>query len=410
MTSADQRECGATPGITRHRGAGSLGQMGRHTFRRHNWRLLVVLLVALSAAAASWAVSWSAARRTVPPIATIHVTCQDRSTDAARLQQAIDSSPVGAAIEFQGGTCLLTRGLTLLGDRTYTGGSTTGTVLRQAGSADYVLASSAYADDATSTGDPLTIRDLTIACDGSGGTDGIILMNWQVDVEYVDVSGCGGSGIVDSNTNAAGHPIVNTSVNSRFDNNFITGSGGYGFEVRDTGNSVTDGFLDDNEIAFTRLDAIHLENAAGWDISGNHLYNVGENAISASRLFGTTISDNYVEDFAAGQRSGTWYGIFGTVQEGQGSTILGNKIFNDRGEQPGATHVYIGITQTNSGGTGQGHLAVTGNVVIGDQRSDIGIFLSGGQNKLDVATSGNQVSGVGATLVNGGHATVNGGS
>ena len=385
--------------------------MGRHTFRRHDWCLLVVLLVALSAAAASWwAVSLSAPqptpRGTVPPIATVHVTCQDRGTDATWLQNAIDSSPVGAAIEFQGGTCLLTRGLILLGDRTYTGGSTTGTVLKQAGGADYVLASSAYVHDATSTGAPLTIRDLTVACDGSGGTDGIILLNWQVDVEYVDVSGCGGSGIVDTNTNAAGRPIVNTSVNSRFDNNFITG-GGYGFEVRDTGNSVTDGFLNDNQIAYSRLDAIHLENAAGWDISGNHLYNVGENAISASRLFGTTISDNYVEDFAAGQQSGTWYGILGTVQDGPGSTILGNKIFNDRGEQPGAIHVYIGITQTNRG---TGHLSVTGNVVMGDRSSDIGIFLSGGQNKLDVATAGNQVSGVGAALANGGHATVSGGS
>ncbi len=193
MTHADQREGRARPGAARHRGAGgSVGQMqmGRHTVGRPYWRLLVVLLVVLSVAAASWAVSWSAARRAVPTIATIHVTCQDRSTDAARLQDAIDSSPVGAAIEFQGGTCLLTRGLTLLSDRTYTGGSTTGTVLRQAGSAGYVLASSAYADGATSTGDPLTIRDLTVACDGSGSTDGIIVMNWQVEVEYVDVSGC----------------------------------------------------------------------------------------------------------------------------------------------------------------------------------------------------------------------------
>jgi Tfp pilus assembly protein FimT len=381
--------------------------VGRHTFRRQNWRLLAVVLTILAVAAASWAVSWSAARRMVPPIATIHVTCQDRSTDAVRLQHAIDSSPEGAAIEFQGGTCLLTRGLTLLGDRTYTGGSTTGTVLRQAGRADYVLASSAYASNATTTGDPLAIRDLTVACDGSGGTDGIILMNWQADVEHVDVSGCGGSGIVDTNTNSAGRSIRNTSVNSRFDNNFITGSGRYGFEVRDTDNSVTDGFLDDNQIADSRLDAIHLENAAGWDISGNHLYNVGDNAISASRLFGTTISDNYIEDFAAGQRSGTWYGILGTVQDGHGSTIRGNKIFNHRDERPGTTRVYIGIPQANRG---TGHLSVTGNVIMGAQRSDIGIFLSGGPNNLDAATSGNQVSGVGTVRVNGGHATINAGS
>ena len=392
---------------SRRRAPGSVRQVGRHTFRRHHWRLLIVVLVTLSVAAASWAVSWSAARRMIPSVATVHVTCHNSGTDAARLQQAIDSSPVGAAIQFQGGTCLLTKGLTLLGNRTYIGGSTTGTVLRQAGLTDYVLASSAYVGNATSTGDPLAIRDLTVACDGSGGTDGIIMMNWQVDVEHVDVSDCGGSGIVDTNTNAADRPIANTSVNSRFDNNFITGSGRYGFEVRDTGNSVTDGFLDDNQIADSRLDAIHLENAAGWVISGNHLYSVGENAISANRLFGTTISDNYIEDFAAGQQSGTWYGISGTVQNGHGSTILGNKVFNRRNERPGATHVYIGIVQTNNG---TGHLAVTGNVIMGSQPSDIGIFLSGGQHQLYVAMSGNQVSGVGTALTHEGNATVNGGS
>jgi hypothetical protein len=381
--------------------------MRRHSFRRRGWRLLVVLLVAFSAAAASWAVSWSAARHAVQPAASVRVTCKDRSTDAAMLQRAINSSPAGAAIEFQGGTCLLTTGLTLLADRTYTGGNTTGTVLQQDGSASYMLASSAYVDNSASTGDPLSIRDLTVACDGAGSTDGIILLNWQADVENVDVSGCGGSGIVDTNTNASGGAITNTSVNSRFDNNFITNSGKYGFYVHDTGNSVSDGFLDNNQIASSGLDAIHLENAAGWNISGNHLYDVGQNAISADRLFGTTISSNYIEDFGDGKHSGTWYGILGTVQNGNGSTILGNKISNDLGEPAGATFVYISIAQANSG---TGHLSVTGNVIVGERKSDIGISVSGGQNKLDVTASGNQVSNVGTVLVNGGNATLTRGS
>ena len=322
------------------------------------------------------------------------------------LQRAINSSPVGAAIEFRG-TCLLTTGLTLLGDRRYTGESTTGTVLKQEGSASYVLASSAYVDNSTTTGAPLSIRDLTVACDGSGSTDGIILLNWQADVENVDVSGCGGSGIVDTNTNASGGAITNTSVNSRFDNNFITGSGRYGFYVQDSRNSVTDGFLQNNQIASSRLDAIHLDNAAGWDISGNHMYNDGQNGISASRLFGTTIASNYIEDFGDGKRSGTWYGVIGTAQDGAGSTILGNKIFNLLGESAGPTYVYIGVTRANSG---VGHLSVTGNVILGDRRGDVGISLSGGQNKLDVAASGNQVSGVGKVMLKGGTATVTAGS
>lgn len=397
--------------------------MGRHYFRRQDRPLLVVLAAVAAAAAAcsahpvsdgvhparqsSPAASAPPPTAAGPPLASVQVTCHDRPTDSALLQQAIDSSPVGAAIEIQGGTCLLTAGLTLLSNRTYTGESTTGTVLKQDGNASYMLASSAYAGSATTTGEPLAIRDLTVACNGSGATDGIVLMNWQIDVENVNVSNCGGSGIVDTNTNATGGAITNTSVNSRFDNNYISGSGHYGFAVLDSGNSVTDGFLVDNQIASSGMDGIYLQNAEGWDISGNHLYGNGGNAISVDRLYGTTIGDNYIEDFASTQSSGTWYGIRGTVQDGLGSTVTGNKIFNDQGENPGPRYIYLGITGV-TGGTG--HLAVTGNVIMGVRRSDIGQFFTGGANNLSVAVSGNEITGVGTALANGRHVTLGGGT
>ena len=206
----------------------------------------------------------------------------------------------------------------------------------------YVLASAAYVGNLPTTGDPLAIRDLTVSCNGSGGTNGIVVLNWQADVEHVDVTGCGGSGIVDTNTTANGRAITNTSVNSSFDNNVITRSGEYGFEVSDSGNAVTDGFLDDNQIGPAARDAIHLGNAAGWVISGNHVYGDGQDGIYADRLFGTTISDNYVEDFGAEQDSGAWYGITATAS-GAGSTIAGNKVFNDGGETAGARYIYIAV-------------------------------------------------------------------
>ena len=343
----------------------------------------------------------------VPVTATIKVTCQDSSSDAARIQQAINSSPAGSAIEFVGGTCLLTKGLTLPGDRTYTGGSTTGTVLKQDGSAAYVLASTSYVNSVSTTGDPLAIRDLTIDCDGSGSTDGIILLNWQVDVEHVDVSNCGGSGIVDTNTGANGHAISNTSVNSRFDNNFITNSGRYGFQIIDSGNSVTDGFLEDNQIASSGADAVNMQNAEGWDISGNHLYDVKQNALNLARIYGTSISGNYVEDFGDGQTSGTWYGLVARAQDGPGSTITGNKIFNLHGETTGASYVYVGIVATNSG---TGFAAVTGNTIQGNRQSDVGLFFAGGGNPLKITASGNNITGVGTKVKSGQNATVTGGS
>jgi hypothetical protein len=360
----------------------------------HSFLHRVVSIAALSVAATACSAS-SAGSMSLTPLASVRVKCEDRISDAAMLQHAIDSSPVGAAIEFQGGTCLLTTGLRLLGDRTYTGENTTGTVLRQDSSTSYILASSAYVDGSTTTGDPLSILDLTVSCNGSGHTDGIVLLNWQADVENVDVGNCGGSGIVDTNTNASGGAIVNTSVNSRFENDFVENSGQYGFEVNDSGNSVTDGFLIDNQIASSKLDAVHLDNAAGWDISGNHLYGIGGNGISASRLFGSTISSNYIEDFGDGKTSGAWYGIFGSVQSGSGSTILGNKIFNYGVGSGNARYVYLGITQTNNG---TGYLSVTGNVIVGNGYG-IGMLVNGGSNKLDVARCGNQVGEVESVLI-----------
>jgi hypothetical protein len=317
------------------------------------------------------------------------VSCADRESDAATLQRAIDSSAPGAVISITGGTCLLSRGITLLGDRTYTGGSTTGTVLRQDGSLPYVLASAAYVTGAAQTGDPLAIRYLTVACDGSGGTDGIIILNWQADVQHLDVTRCGGSGIVDTNTTAAGHAITNTSVNSRFDDNFITDSGRDGFEVIDSGRAVTDGYLDDNQIGSSGQDGINLQTAAGWVVSGNHLYGDGQSGIFAGRMYGTTISGNFIEDFGSRQRSGTWYGIVGTGQASVGSTISGNDITNDHGELPGATHVYLAVHQAR-GGTG--YLAVTGNLIVGAAPGDVGLAFSGAPGRLIVGSSGNEVA------------------
>ena len=321
----------------------------------------------------------------------VTATCTDSTLDATRLQQAIDSSSSGSTIQI-GGTCLLTKGIVFLGNRTYSGSNTTGTVLKQDGDMSYVLASQAYTGNSSWTGDPVIIRDLTIECNGSGSTDGIIVLNWQVDVNEVDVGGCGGSGIVDTNTTANGGAIKNTSVNSRFENNFISNSGQYGFEVLDSRNSVTDGFLDNNQIGHSGLDAIHLENAAGWDVSGNHLYSTAHDGIYADRLYGTTISNNYIEDFGYGQDAGTWYGIAGTAQGEVGSTIFNNKIFNDNGESVNGKYIYLCISGTNYG---TGYLSVTGNVIVGDQSSDIGLYFDGGSNKLVIVSSGNEIANVG---------------
>ena len=146
------------------------------------------------------------------------------------MQQAINSSPSGAAIEIKGGTCLLTRGISLLGNRTYIGANKTGTVLRQDGDMGYVLAADTYVNNSPATGQPLSISNLTVQCNGSGSTDGIIILNWQSDVSRW-TSEMRRLGDRRYHTTANSRAIKNTSVNSRFENNFISNSGRNGFEV-----------------------------------------------------------------------------------------------------------------------------------------------------------------------------------
>lgn len=364
---------------------------------RRRWRRAAVAVAAAAAAvAAALAVTTAASDSAATAGATsgttsgvVTVNCADATTDASTLQTAINASAPGSVILIQG-TCLLTSGITLSADRTYDGGNDGNTTLKQDAGMGYVLASSAYVNDRTTTGGPVTIRNLRVECDGSGSTVGIMVLNWLADVEHNYVSDCGGSGIVDTSTNAAGATITNSSVNSRFDNNFITHSGQDGFEVLDSGNAVTDGYLEDNQIALSGQDAIDLQNAAGWDISGNHVYGDGEGGISANRMYSTTISGNIVEDFGAAQTSGTWYGIVGTAQGGVGSVISGNKVENLHGVQSGTRHIYIAVTRTNYGTS---YVSVTGNVIVGTtQPGDTGFYFSGGGHALSVASSGNEVS------------------
>jgi hypothetical protein len=339
--------------------------------------------------------------------AVTQVTCSDASGDSTTLSDAIAGMPQGGTL-FIAGTCYLTEPLVLTGGLTYEGTTGNGandgigTVLAQHFSGSYLVANDAYANNTASdgTGAPLTVQDLAINCDSSS-TDGLVLMAWQVIVDHVDVSGCE-SGIVDTNMDAAGTaiPSGDTSVNSRFDDNFIQDSADYGFYVDDSGNAVTDGFFEDNLVAGSSLNQVELDNAAGWNVSGNHLYldsaSTSEDGIYANRLFGTTINDNYIENFGVDQTSGSWYGILATNQCNIGSTIDDNKVFNDKGESTALSYYYLAVTQNSSDCAG--YLTVNGNVIYDETTGNnaTGMYFKGNGTacSLTIGSAGNIIEGV----------------
>lgn len=335
--------------------------------------------------------------------AEVQVTCSNSAADAGRINAAIAASEEGDEIVIDG-PCLIVETIKLLGDRAYRGGSRTGTVLRQADGANLeaMLASDSYLDNVPRTGSPISVRQLTLdgnKASNSTATTAIILRSWQSVVEDVQIMNMGGHGIMLSNPSADGTPMTeSTSVNGQIRGNFITGCDGHGVYVNETGgNSMTDWNLTDNWIASSGRSGIHLDNAAGWVIERNHVYGVPEHAIRAHRLYGTSISDNYLEGFGETAEGGIWYGIEATIQGEKASTIAHNKVFTGGEDNEASMYRYIAISGVNYG---HGVVSVTGNAIrgAGTPRS-FGLYYSQGPGAaLTVASAGNVVTDVGTPL------------
>jgi hypothetical protein len=352
---------------------------------------------------------------------TVTAKCANASTDAATLNSAISGSKPGDQIVISG-RCLLTGPVTLLGDRSYVGGSRTGTVLQQASRANlsYLLASDSYVGNDSTTGDPFAIHRLTIDCNGNNNTaaatNGLVIRSWQTQAYDLQIEHCNGDGILVTNLPANGTTtLTNQQANGSITNNYISDSGISGVYVRDTQNTVTDWHLTDNYISGSGQDGIHLDNGAGWYIDGNHLYDgdqsgtpLNHDAIYVNRMYATSVSNNYIEDFGRAGGSTTWYGIAGTVQGDAASTIADNRVFMFKPEAAGTSYDYIAVTQVNYG---NGYVAVTGNDIRGaGSAADTGFYFNAGSSKtLTVTSAGNLVTSVGTARASGTGVTISAG-
>jgi hypothetical protein len=331
----------------------------------------------------------AAAAHAAPPeleiLAERVINCRNNAQIDSRLIAAtLARSAEGDAIVFDG-TCLVTETIPLLGNRSYTGRSRTGTVIQQADGANLpaIFASDSYLDNSPTTGRGTALRTMTIKANSAANPeagDAVVLRSWQTFVEDVQISDARRHAIRLTNLSANGTPLTNTQVNGRIAENQINRSGGSGLFVEDTGNSVTDWQLEDNYIAGTGGDGIAMQNAAGWMINGNHIYDVdGDNALYAHRLYGSSISDNYIEDFGT-------TGVLARVQGGAASTITNNRIFQNAGR--GGTFLQV------LGNYGNAKAAITGNTIRG-RGLGIGLdYQRGSATSLEVTSNGNLVTDV----------------
>jgi hypothetical protein len=324
-----------------------------------------------------------AAPSLLSPKSELVVRCSNTLADSRIIAATLQRSAEGDEIVFDG-TCLVSETIPLLADRAYRGRSRTGTVIEQADGAnlDAIFASDSYLENSPTTGKGTSLRAMTIKANSEANPDAhdaLVVRSWQTVIEDIQISDATRHAIRLTNLSADGTPLENTQVNGRIAGNQINRSGGSGLYVEDTGNSVTDWQLQDNYFAGSGADGVYLENAAGWMITGNHIYGVNDagSAIYADRLYGSSISDNYIEDFIT-------TGITARVQGGSASTIANNRILVDEGVD--GTHLYV------VGNYGDAKASVTGNAIRG---RGVGIGLDyqrGDADSLEVVSTGNLVS------------------
>jgi len=331
----------------------------------------------------------------------IQVVCNNNTGDAGLINGAITNSASGDEIVIVG-PALINQPIRLLSSRSYRGTSRTGTVLKQANGANLVvvMASSGFLDNTTTTGNPLSVRHLTIdgnkANNTTVSTVGLIIRAWESSVEDIEVKQMRGDGIQITSVSANGTVITNTQVNGRVAGCFVNDCSGHGINVKDTGNACTDWSLLTNTVQNAGADGIHLGNSAGWFVVQNQVFNSNGHGIYADRCFAASVTDNYVQGFGRSSTSGTYYGIGVTLQGGVGSVIARNTTENiTLVGNTASTRRYIAIIQVNYSA---GYASVTDNTsnhAITTTGPSVGLYyVKGSGTSLTVASSGNTATGV----------------
>lgn len=315
----------------------------------------------------------------------------DGSTDDTQaIQHAIDVSPSGAIILFPPGTYLV-RGLLLRGGRTYAGTNWTsnGTTIRlgDGAHAAAALMSADWADESTTVGRPVDLHDLHV--DGNRaanpGSHGLLLMNWLCNLEHVSVQNCGGDGLHLASRNRAGDLITTTAVESYIRRCRVFDVGGSGV-VAEEGNKITDGFIVDTIVGKAGRHGVELAHAAGWVVSGNHVYAVGQHGFAMQFSWRTRIALNYIESFGRDPHAGPVSGIsLQNVLEGGGTIVAENHVCTADMTVHSAIHVGVARSQKAA-------VLLQGNDLDVGNAPAIDLALRGGQS-LRAVVSGNMTRG-----------------
>lgn len=335
----------------------------------------------------------------------------------AALQNVLISATAGQVVYLPAGLYLISGTLEIPPGVTLCGASKDTTILTVANNANLqaVIASLGWLESVNTTSqNPVTIRDLQIfgnSTNQSGGAGhGIVLQNFWSTVADVRVGFVVGDGLRWDQFGLNGSTqISGTAVENRVRDSQFRICGGACIRTHDTnaGGSFTDGWVTNCIIQGPGANGIEIDDAAGWHISGCHLYGLPMSGIQVNRSFMTRIIGNYIETWGGSLTSGVYEAInmfAGFIADtGPGSVISGNSMF--LGTPAGNVASFLdGIgVKASTGATS--NLAITGNIVscpaaTSANYTGINLQCQAATAILNAVTTGNNVEGNWGTAVN----------
>lgn len=318
--------------------------------------------------------------------------------DTAAIQAAINASLSDSMVLFPTGTYLISSTITLKSRRKYAGTHYGGgsTIKQKDGAniANALLASDAWVNNNTFTGNPIWIEGMAIdgnkANNGLSTAVGIMLMNWLSTIRSCYVTNTPSDGIRITDQNSAGSGIVNTQVENRIESCKITAPGGNGIWVTDlAGNRNTDGFIRDCLFDTPTGFGIKIDRAAGWLITGNHVYSAGGSGISCDNAYATRIVNNYVEGFGLTFNAGNPFiaGIYTAPGGTRGVTVMGNQVYQGSDPGNGNTFHYISV----SGLSNPTYALVVDNLLYGiGNNNHLGLVYQNSGGALNIQSGNNR--------------------
>jgi hypothetical protein len=213
----------------------------------------------------------------------------------------------------------------------------------------------------------VTISGLVIDGSGITGTGkghGIVLCGGGESIQNCMVQNVPGHGIIYSDANAAGYPIVTTATASQVENAVkdcvVYQPGGSGIVITNTAGAanLTDGYIqncitDHNFGGSTTSIGIDAQNAADWRLIDNHVYALQGDGIHASNAGLAKIFFNQVDNWGQAATEKETYNAYliTTTQYGPNNVVGNGAICAEAASShnSGANdYVYFQVTQSGS--------------------------------------------------------------